>query len=65
MSIFMTDAISRSIITTKEIQLTEERIDHCFTAMGRCAEGTWAFEFWQRTAMTLLRQLNRKMNEYK
>ena len=65
MSIFMTDAISRSIITTKEIQLTEERIDHCFTAMGRCTEGTWAFEFWQRTAMTLLRQLNRKMNEYK
>ena len=65
MSIFMTDAINRSIITTNEIQLSEQRIDNCFTAMGRCTEGTWAFDFWQRTAMALLRQLNRKMNEYK
>ena len=65
MSIFMPAAINRSIITTNEIQLTEQRIDNCFTAMGRCTEGTWAFDFWQRTAMALLRQLNRKMNEYK
>ena len=65
MSIFMTDAINRSIITTSEIQLTEQRIDNCYTAMNRCDEGTWAFDFWQRTAMALLRQLNRKMNEYK
>jgi len=52
-------------ISTKEIRLFERRIDNCFAARDMCDEGTWAFDFWQRTAMTLLRSLNRKINEYK
>ncbi len=52
-------------ISTIEIRLYEQRIDNCWAARNACDEGTWAFDFWQRTAMALLRQLNRKMNEYK
>ena len=52
-------------ISTIEIRLYERRIDNCFAARDMCNEGTWAYDFWQRTAMALLRQLNRNMSQYK
>lgn len=52
-------------ISTIEIEQYEHRIDNCFAARDMCKKGTWAFEFWQRTAMALLRQLNRNMSQYK
>ncbi len=52
-------------ISTKEIRLYEHRIDNCFAARDMCNRGTWGYDFWQRTACALLRNLNRKMNEYK
>ena len=53
------------IVTAKEFELYEKRIDNCFAARDNCVEGSWGYEFWQRTATTLLRALNRKMNGYK
>ena len=52
-------------MSTREIKLYEHRIDNCFAARDMCSEGTWGYDFWQRTAMALLRQLNRKMSQYK
>lgn len=52
-------------ISTSEIKLYEQRIDSCFAARDRCEEGTWAFDYWQKTAMYLLRRLNEKLSQYK
>jgi hypothetical protein len=53
------------MLSTREIQLYEQRIDNCFAARDRCEEDSWGFHFWQKTAMALLRTLNQKMSLYK
>jgi len=62
MSISMTGT---QMLSTREIQLYEQRIDNCFAARDRCEEDSWGFHFWQKTAMALLRTLNQKMSLYK
>lgn len=57
--------MSTSMIGIKEFQLYERRIDNCFATRDKFVEGTWGYDFWQRTAMALLRQLNRNMSQYK
>ena len=52
-------------ISTIEIKRYEHRIDNCFAIRDKFTEGTWGYDFWQRTAMALLRQLNRNMSQYK
>lgn len=56
---------STIVISSKEFELYEKRIDNCLKARDMCSEDSWAYQFWQRTAMTLLRTLNRKMSGYK
>ena len=36
-----------------EFQLYEKRIDSCWATVEKCAEGTWAKDYWQKTAMLL------------
>ena len=43
------------------IELYERRIDNCFSAAIRATDPQMK-EFWNRTAMTLLRKLNRMIN---
>jgi len=48
-----------------EFQLYEKRIDSCWATVEKCAEGTWAKDYWKKTAMLLLRKMNQKLNEVK
>ena len=57
--------IGPQMLSTREIQLYEQRIDNCFAARDRCEEDSWGFHFWQKTAIALLRKLNQKMSLYK
>ena len=52
------------MIDSKKIELYEKRIKRCFGVAEQCAEGTWAHNFWTRTAIALLRKLNNMLREY-
>ncbi len=51
------------MVDSKTIELYEKRIERCFGVAEKCAEGTWAHDFWTRTAMALLRKLNNMLGE--
>ena len=51
------------MVDSKTIELYEKRIERCFGVAEQCVEGTWAHNFWARTAMTLLRKLNNMLGE--
>ena len=43
-------------------QQYERRIDNCWLAADRFAEGTWGKAYWRQNAMYLLRRLNSELN---
>lgn len=51
------------MVSSETIKLYEQRIERCFGVAEKCAEGTWAHQFWTRTAITMLRQLNLMLGE--
>jgi len=51
------------MVDSKTIELYEKRIERCFGVAEQCVEGTWAHNFWTRTAMTLLRKLNNMLRK--
>jgi hypothetical protein len=51
------------MVSSETIKLYEQRIERCFGVAEKCTEGTWAHQFWTRTAITMLRQLNLMLGE--
>ena len=46
-----------------EKTMNERRIENCVRAAKLAPKGSWAYNFWMKTAGTILRKLTRSTNE--